>query len=47
MMQSALELQIEVKEELKVQKEQVYKLRAELSELRVWTATTPGTRPSD
>ena len=46
MMQSALELQMEAEEELKVQKEQVYKLRAELNELRAWTATTPRTHPS-
>ena len=37
MMQSVLELQMEVEAELKVRKEQVYKLRAELNELREWT----------
>ena len=46
MMQSALELQMEAEAELKVRKEQVYKLRAELSELRARTPTTPGTHPS-
>ena len=34
MMQSALELQMEAKEKLKVRKEQVYKLWAELNGLR-------------
>ena len=34
MMQSVLELQMEAEAELKVRKEQVYKLRAELSDLR-------------
>ena len=34
MMQSALELQLEAKAELKIRKEQVYKLRAEVNELR-------------
>ena len=46
MMQSALELQMEAKAELKVRKEQVYKLLAELSEMRARTPTTPGTHPS-
>ena len=45
MMQSALELQMEAKAELKVWKEQVYKLRAELSELRARIVTTLGTHP--
>ena len=46
MIQSALELQMEAEAELKVQKEQVYKLQSELNELRARTATTPGTHPS-
>ena len=37
MMQSVLELQMEVEAELKVLKEHVYKLRAKLSDLRVRT----------
>ena len=37
MMQSVLELQMEVEAELKVRKEQVYKLRVEISDLRAWT----------
>ena len=45
MMQSALELQMEAEAKLKVRKEQVYKLRVELSELRARTPTTPGTHP--
>ena len=45
MMQSALELQMEAEAELKVPKEQVYKLRAELSDLRARAPTTPGTHP--
>ena len=45
MMQSALELQMEAEAELKVRKEQVYKLRAELSDLRARTPTTPETHP--
>ena len=43
MMQSALELQLEAEAELKIRREQVYKLRAEL-QMRM--ATTPGTHPS-
>ena len=43
MMQSTLELQMEAEAELKVRKEQVYKLRAELSDLRARTPTTPRT----
>ena len=46
MMQLALELQMEAEVELKVRKEQVYKLRAELNELREQTTTTPGMHPS-
>jgi len=42
MMQSALELQLEAEAELKIRKEQVYKLRAEVHELRM----RPGTHPS-
>ena len=34
MMQSALELQMEAEAELKVRKDQVYKLRSELNKLR-------------
>ena len=34
MMQSALELQMEAEAELKIRKEQVYKLRSELNKLR-------------
>ena len=43
MMQSALELQLEAEAELKIRREQVYKLRAEL---QTRMATTPGTHPS-
>ena len=46
MMQLALELQLEAEAKLKIRKEQVYKLRAEVNELRTRTATTPGTHPS-
>ena len=46
MMQSALVLQMEAEAELKVWKEQVYKLQEELNELRARTATTLGTHPS-
>lgn len=45
MMQSALELQMEADAEFKVRKEQFYKLRAKLSELRAQTPTTLGTHP--
>ena len=45
MMQSALELPMVAEAELKVRKEQVYKLRVELSELRAQTPTLPGTHP--
>ena len=46
MMQIALELQLEAEAELKIRKEQVYKLQAEVNELRTRTATTPRTHPS-
>ena len=45
-MQLALELQMEVEAKLKVRKEQVYKLRMELNELRARTTATLGTHPS-
>ena len=46
MMQLALKLQMEAEAELKVRKEQVYKLRAELNELRVRTTSMLGMHPS-